>query len=162
MKQHANSFSGTIIHGTISSVSPQMNTALRNVKMTIKGQEPISLETMNSTHYSSTTRPSPRTRPARRQRIVAAEEDEAEAALGDVDAVVVAAVEDDLRSNDTGRDRRSDEKGEKEDGSVKAHHSWSGYDIAMISHFKWNLAFGLFSHKNCMNLNPLGVGIAFW
>ncbi|PTD12937.1 Small nuclear ribonucleoprotein Sm D1 [Fusarium culmorum] len=26
---------------------PQMNTALRNVKMTIKGQEPISLETMN-------------------------------------------------------------------------------------------------------------------
>ncbi|CEI64000.1 hypothetical protein FVEN_g10909 [Fusarium venenatum] len=38
---------GTIIHGTISSVSPQMNTALRNVKMTIKGQEPISLETMN-------------------------------------------------------------------------------------------------------------------
>ncbi|KAF4466877.1 Small nuclear ribonucleo Sm D1 [Fusarium albosuccineum] len=38
---------GTIVHGTISSVSPQMNTALRTVKMTIKGQEPISLDTMN-------------------------------------------------------------------------------------------------------------------
>jgi small nuclear ribonucleoprotein D1 len=38
---------GTIVHGTISSVSPQMNTALRSVKMTPRGQEPISLETMN-------------------------------------------------------------------------------------------------------------------
>lgn len=38
---------GTIVHGTISSVSPQMNTALRNVKMTIKGQDPVSLDTMN-------------------------------------------------------------------------------------------------------------------
>ncbi|KAF4981067.1 hypothetical protein FZEAL_3043 [Fusarium zealandicum] len=38
---------GTIVHGTISSVSPQMNTALRTVKMTAKGQEPISLDTMN-------------------------------------------------------------------------------------------------------------------
>ncbi|KAL1841198.1 hypothetical protein VTJ83DRAFT_5960 [Remersonia thermophila] len=38
---------GTIVHGTIASVSPQMNTALRNVKMTPKGQEPISLETLN-------------------------------------------------------------------------------------------------------------------
>ncbi|KAG6020149.1 mRNA splicing protein smd1 [Claviceps citrina] len=38
---------GTIVHGTISSVSPQMNTALRNVKMTAKGQDPISLDTMN-------------------------------------------------------------------------------------------------------------------
>lgn len=92
------------------------------------------------------------------------EVDEAEAVPGDVDAaaVVVAAAEDDLRKNNAGRDRRPGEKGEKEDGSVKAHHSWSGYDIEMISHFKWNLAFGLFSHKNCMNLNPLGVGIAFW
>ncbi|KAG6004858.1 mRNA splicing protein smd1 [Claviceps pusilla] len=38
---------GTIVHGTISSVSPQMNTALRNVKMTAKGQDPIHLDTMN-------------------------------------------------------------------------------------------------------------------
>ncbi|KAG9257850.1 Small nuclear ribonucleoprotein Sm D1 [Emericellopsis cladophorae] len=38
---------GTIVHGTIASVSPQMNTALRNVKMTAKGQDPLSLDTMN-------------------------------------------------------------------------------------------------------------------
>ncbi|KAH6998241.1 hypothetical protein EDB80DRAFT_696844 [Ilyonectria destructans] len=38
---------GTIVHGTIASVSPQMNTALRTVKMTAKGQDPISLDTMN-------------------------------------------------------------------------------------------------------------------
>jgi small nuclear ribonucleoprotein D1 len=38
---------GTIVHGTISSVSPQMNTALRTVKMTIRGQDPISLDNMN-------------------------------------------------------------------------------------------------------------------
>jgi hypothetical protein len=87
-------------------------------------------------------------------------EDEAEVVPGDVDAaVVVVAAEDDLRWNYMERDRRL---GEKEDGCVKAHHSWSGYDIATISHFKWNLAFGLFSHKNRMNLKPLGVGIAFW
>ncbi|CAM1506649.1 Fc.00g062900.m01.CDS01 [Cosmosporella sp. VM-42] len=38
---------GTIVHGTISSVSPQMNTALRTVKMTPRGQDPISLDSMN-------------------------------------------------------------------------------------------------------------------
>jgi len=38
---------GTIVHGTIASVTPQMNTALRTVKMTIKGKEPMSLETIN-------------------------------------------------------------------------------------------------------------------
>jgi len=38
---------GTIVHGTITSVSPQMNTALRNVKMTPKGQDPISLDTVH-------------------------------------------------------------------------------------------------------------------
>ncbi|KAK4251152.1 hypothetical protein VTI28DRAFT_1405 [Corynascus sepedonium] len=38
---------GTIVHGTIASVSPQMNTALRNVKMTPRGQDPIPLETLN-------------------------------------------------------------------------------------------------------------------
>ncbi|KAF9885461.1 hypothetical protein FE257_012897 [Aspergillus nanangensis] len=38
---------GTILHGTITSVSPQMNTALRTVKMTPKGRDPISLDTIN-------------------------------------------------------------------------------------------------------------------
>ncbi|MCJ1325110.1 mRNA splicing protein smd1 [Thelotrema lepadinum] len=38
---------GTICHGTIASVSPQMNTALRAVKMTPKGRDPISLDTLN-------------------------------------------------------------------------------------------------------------------
>ncbi|KAK2832062.1 mRNA splicing protein smd1 [Arthroderma sp. PD_2] len=38
---------GTILHGTIASVSPQMNTALRTVKMTPKGREPISLDSIN-------------------------------------------------------------------------------------------------------------------
>ncbi|KAK5135038.1 mRNA splicing protein smd1 [Meristemomyces frigidus] len=35
---------GTIIHGTIASVSPQMNTNLRTAKMTPKGGEQISLD----------------------------------------------------------------------------------------------------------------------
>ncbi|KAH8704825.1 hypothetical protein BGW36DRAFT_421416 [Talaromyces proteolyticus] len=38
---------GTILSGTIASVSPQMNTALRAVKMTPKGRDPISLDTIN-------------------------------------------------------------------------------------------------------------------
>ncbi|KAK3080388.1 mRNA splicing protein smd1 [Coniosporium uncinatum] len=38
---------GTIVHGTIASVAPQMNTALRNVKMTPKGQDTMSLDTVN-------------------------------------------------------------------------------------------------------------------
>lgn len=38
---------GTILHGTITSVSPQMNTALRAVKMTPKGRDPLSLDTIN-------------------------------------------------------------------------------------------------------------------
>ena len=41
------SCTGTIIHGTITSVSPQMNTALRTVKMTQRGRDPISLDTIN-------------------------------------------------------------------------------------------------------------------
>lgn len=38
---------GTILHGTITSVSPQMNTALRAVKMTPRGRDPIALDTIN-------------------------------------------------------------------------------------------------------------------
>ncbi|KAG8532745.1 mRNA splicing protein smd1 [Bacidia gigantensis] len=39
--------SGTILHGTITAVSPQMNTNLRAVKMTPKGRDPIALDTIN-------------------------------------------------------------------------------------------------------------------
>jgi small nuclear ribonucleoprotein D1 len=38
---------GTIVHGTIASVSPQMNTALRAVRMTPKGRDPIAMDTLN-------------------------------------------------------------------------------------------------------------------
>lgn len=38
---------GTILHGTIASISPQMNTALRAVKMTPKDREPMTLDTIN-------------------------------------------------------------------------------------------------------------------
>jgi len=38
---------GTILHGTITSISPQMNTALRAVKMTPKGRDTINLDTIN-------------------------------------------------------------------------------------------------------------------
>lgn len=40
-------FEGTILHGTVTSVSPQMNTSLRAVKMTPKGRDPIPLDTIN-------------------------------------------------------------------------------------------------------------------
>jgi small nuclear ribonucleoprotein D1 len=38
---------GTIISGSIASVSPQMNTALYRVKMTQKGREPVSVDSIN-------------------------------------------------------------------------------------------------------------------
>ncbi|KAF2758240.1 Sm-like ribonucleoprotein [Pseudovirgaria hyperparasitica] len=38
---------GTIVHGTIASVSPQMNTNLRTVKMTPKHRETIALDTLS-------------------------------------------------------------------------------------------------------------------
>lgn len=38
---------GTIVQGTIASVSPQMNTSLRNAKMTPKGSSTIQLDQIN-------------------------------------------------------------------------------------------------------------------
>ncbi|MCJ1312688.1 mRNA splicing protein smd1 [Agyrium rufum] len=38
---------GTILHGTIMSVSPQMNTALKAVKMTARGRDTVNLDTIN-------------------------------------------------------------------------------------------------------------------
>ncbi|KAK5017944.1 Sm snRNP core protein Smd1 [Cryomyces antarcticus] len=38
---------GTIVHGTIASVSPQMNTALRACKVTVKGRETTACDSMN-------------------------------------------------------------------------------------------------------------------
>ncbi|RPA84329.1 Sm-like ribonucleo protein [Ascobolus immersus RN42] len=38
---------GTTLSGTITSVDVKMNTALRTVKMTVRGRDPISLETIN-------------------------------------------------------------------------------------------------------------------
>ena len=35
------------MHGTVTSVSPQMNTALKMVKMTARAQEPVALDAMN-------------------------------------------------------------------------------------------------------------------
>lgn len=48
---------GTIVHGTVTGVDPQMNTHLKTVKMTMRGRhdEPISLDTLsirgNNTRY---------------------------------------------------------------------------------------------------------------
>lgn len=38
---------GTVVNGTIASVSPTMNTALRTVKMTPKNRETMTLDTIN-------------------------------------------------------------------------------------------------------------------
>ncbi|KAK4230963.1 hypothetical protein QBC38DRAFT_275934 [Podospora fimiseda] len=38
---------GTVVSGTVASVSPQMNTSLRNVRLTPRNQPSISLEQMS-------------------------------------------------------------------------------------------------------------------
>ncbi|EOD48180.1 putative small nuclear ribonucleoprotein sm d1 protein [Neofusicoccum parvum UCRNP2] len=38
---------GTVVNGTIASVSPTMNTALRTVKMTPKNRDTMTLDTIN-------------------------------------------------------------------------------------------------------------------
>lgn len=46
---------GTVVHGTVTGVDPQMNTHLKTVKMTMKGREAVSLDTLsirgNNTRY---------------------------------------------------------------------------------------------------------------
>ncbi|KDN45291.1 Sm-like ribonucleo protein [Tilletiaria anomala UBC 951] len=46
---------GTVVHGTVTGVDIQMNTHLKTVKMTVKGREPLSLDTLsirgNNTRY---------------------------------------------------------------------------------------------------------------
>ncbi|OLL22680.1 Small nuclear ribonucleoprotein Sm D1 [Neolecta irregularis DAH-3] len=38
---------GTVVNGTITAVDMQMNTHVKNVKMTVRGRDPISLDTLS-------------------------------------------------------------------------------------------------------------------
>jgi hypothetical protein len=106
-----------------------------------------------------TTRPSPRTRLGRRQSGAAEEDHEAEAVPGDAAVVVAVVVDavDDLRQ-ERGREKRGEEGKDEKIRETQDRVVGSDYDMATISPFKWNLAFGLFGHQNCMNAG--GVGIA--
>ncbi|WFD30418.1 Sm snRNP core protein Smd1 [Malassezia sp. CBS 17886] len=46
---------GTIVHGTVTGVDVQMNTYLKAVKLTVRGREPITLDSLsirgNNTRY---------------------------------------------------------------------------------------------------------------
>jgi small nuclear ribonucleoprotein D1 len=37
----------TVVHGTVTMVDSSMNTHLRSVKLTVKGREPVKLDTLS-------------------------------------------------------------------------------------------------------------------